>query len=477
MIKGKSTGLPFLLKQNKVEVALQKKDGLEAVLTINISKDDYSPRVEAELKKTQKKVNVPGFRPGHAPMGMVKKMYGKGIYVDEVNRLASEAMYNYLDENKIEYLAQPIMADNADQKINFDAEEDFTFMFEIGLAPKVDLELSEKDKVTRYKITVSDAELDKEIDTIQRRYSKEETAETAEEKDIVYLNATELDDAGKAPLDGGVADKNISTTPELVKDKTIQKKLVGAKVGDEFIADIFKMFDNNETVISSSLGIQKEGVADLNKKFSFKVTEIKRFIPAELNQELFDTVFGQDRVSDLDGFKALLKEDLEKYYAQEAENMFEHNVDHLIYDKHIFDLPEQFLKRWLVENNKEDFSPENIEQKYQDEARQLRYVLVRNKVLADNDIKISQEDVENMSMAYSAQMLRQYGMPNADEALIRQISENNKKEAGYMNRVTDMVAQRKFMEVAKSKVKAVEKEVGVEEFYDIIKKHNEEHNH
>lgn len=460
-----------------MEVTLQKKDGLEAVLTINISKNDYAPRVEAELKKTQKKVNVPGFRPGNAPMGMVKKMYGKSIYVDEVNRLASEALYGYLDENKIEYLAQPIMADSDDQKINFDVEEDFTFLFEIGMAPEVSLNLNDKDKVTRYKITVSDAELDKEIDTIQRRYAKEETAEAAEEKDIVYLNATELDDAGKAPLDGGVADKNISTTPELVKDKTIQKKLMGAKVGDEFTADIFKMFDNNETVISSSLGIQKEGVADLNKKFSFKVTEIKRFTPAELNQELFDTVFGQGRVSDLDGFKALLKEDLEKYYAQEAENMFEHSVDHLVYDKHDFELPEQFLKRWLVENNKEDFNAENIEEKYQQEARQLRYVLIRNKVLADNDIKINQEDVENMSMAYSAQMLRQYGMPNADEALVRQISENNKKEQGYMNRVTDMVAQRKFMEVAKTKVKAVEKEVMIEEFYDIIKKHNEEHNH
>lgn len=459
-----------------MEVALEKKDSLHAVLKINISKSDYTPRVETELKKTQKKVSVPGFRPGNAPMGMVKKMYGKGIYVDEVNKMASEALFGYLDENKIDYLAQPLMSNSDEQKVNFDAEEDFTFLFEIGLAPEVELNLSDKDEVTRYKISVSDSELDKEIETLTRRYAKQEPAETAEEKDIVYLNATELGEDG-SPLDGGVADKNISTTPELVKDETLKNQLLGAKVGDQFNGDIFTLFDDNTTVISNSLGIQKEGVDDLNKTFSFAVTEIKRFIPAELNQELFDTVFGEGRATDIESFRQLLKEDLERYYDTEADNMFEHSVDHLIYDKHTFDLPEQFLKRWLIENNEGDFNQENIDQKYHDEARQLRYVLLRNKVLADNDIKISAEDVENMSQAYSAQMLRQYGMPNADEALVRQISENNKKEKGYMNRITDMVAQRKFMEVAKTRVKAVETVVGVEEFYAIIKKHNEEHNH
>lgn len=459
-----------------MEVALEKKDRLHAVLKINISKSDYTPRVESELKKTQKKVSVPGFRPGNAPMGMVKKMYGKGIYVDEVNKMASEALFGYLDENKIEYLAQPLMSNTDENVVDFDKEEDFTFLFEIGLAPEVTLNLSEKDQVTRYKISVGEAELDKEIDSLQRRYSKQETAESAEEKDIVYLNAIELGEDG-APLEGGVADKNISTTPELVKDAELKKHLMGAKVGDQFNGDIFKLFDDNVTVISNSLGIPKEGVDDLNKTFSFTVTEIKRFIPAELNQELFDTVFGEGRATDIASFRQLLKEDLERYYDTEADNMFEHSVDHLVYDNHTFDLPEQFLKRWLMENNEGDFNQDNIDQKYQDEARQLRYVLLRNKVMAENDIKISAEDIENMSLAYSAQMLRQYGMPNADEALVRQISDNNKKEKGYISRMNDMVAQRKFMEVAKTKVKAVETVVGVEEFYAIIKKHNEEHNH
>lgn len=459
-----------------MEVALEKKDALHAVLKINISKSDYAPRVEAELKKTQKKVNMPGFRPGNAPMGMVKKMYGKGIFVDEVNKMASDSLFSYLDENKIEYLAQPIMSDSPEQKVDFDVEDDFTFIFEIGLAPEVNLNLSDKDKIIRYKINVGDAELDKEIETIQRRYAKQEEAETAEEKDIVYLNATELSEDG-TPLEGGLSDKNISTTPELVKDDKLQKQLLGLKKGDTFTADIFKLFNDNETVISSSLGIQKEGVADLNREFSFTVTEIKRFIPAEVNQELFDQVFGPERATDLESFKQLLKEDLERYYASEAENMFEHELDHLIYDNHTFDLPESFLKRWLIENNKDEFSHDNVDEKYQAEARQLRYVLIRNKVLADNDIKISAEDVENMSMAYSAQMLRQYGLPNADEALVRQIAENNKKEKGYMNRITDMVAQRKFIEVAKTKVNAVEKEVSAEEFYAIIKEHNHVHNH
>lgn len=456
-----------------MEVAFEKKNDLEAVLKVNISKDDYASRVEEELKKTQRKVSMPGFRPGKAPMGMVKKMYGKGIFVDEVNRMASESLFGYLQENNIEYLAQPIMG--GDNTIDFETEGDFTFSFEIGLAPKPELKLSEKNKITRYVIKVGDAELDKEVENIQRRYATEMAVEASEDKDIVYLNATELDENG-APLEGGAADKNISTTPELIKDKKTQKQLLGVKIGDEFTADLFKVFNDNEKVIASTLGLPAEAVADLNKNFSFKVTDIKRYQPAALDQNLFNQVFGEGRANNEEEFRNLLREDLERYYASEANNMFEHEVDHLVYDMHDYDLPAEFLKKWLLENN-EEFTAENIEEKYQGEARQLRYVLLRNKVLADNEIQINAEDIENMSMAYSAQMLSQYGMPNADEALIRQISEGNKKQEGYLSRISDMVAQRKFMEIAVTKVKAVDKEVGVEEFYEIIRKHNEEHNH
>lgn len=458
-----------------MEVAFEKKNDLEAVLKVNISKEDYTPRVEEELKKTQRKINIPGFRPGKAPMGMVKKMYGKGIFVDEVNRMASEKLFGYLQENNIEYLAQPIMGANEDQKIDFEKEEDFIFTFDIGLAPTPELNLTQKDKVTRYVIKVGDADLDKEVDQVQRRFSKEDVVETSEDKDIVYLNCTELNEEGQ-PLDGGLTDKNISTTPELIKDKKVQKQVLGVKIGDEFTSDIFKMFNGNEKVLATTLGVPAEAINDLNKTFSFKVTDIKRFIPAELNEELFTQVFGDGRATNEEEFRNALREDLEKYYAAEADQMFEHSVDHLVYDNHNFDLPAEFLKKWLLENN-EEFTPENIDEKYDAEARQLRYVLLRNKVLADNEVQISNDDIEQMSLSYSAQMLRQYGMPNADQALVQQISEGNKKQEGYLNRMSDMVAQRKFMEIAKTKVKAVDKEVGVEEFYEIIRKHNEEHNH
>jgi len=458
-----------------MEVAFEKKNDLQAVVKVNIKKDDYSPKVESELKKTQKKVNVPGFRPGKAPMGMVKKMYGKSIFVDEVTQMANSALYDYLSENKVEYLAQPIMSDSDEAKIDFEKEEDFLFLFELGLAPEVELKISGRNKVTKYVIKVSDEELEKEMDTVLNRYGKQEEVEAAEEKDIIYLICTELDDEGN-PLEGGIADKDISTTADLIKNNPLQKKLIGIKKDTTFKGDIFKLFNDNETVISNALGIPKEGVADLNKKFEFTVTDIKRQVPAELNQELFDQVFGEGKASNEAEFKNLLRADLENYYASEADNMFEHELDHVIQEKHDFDLPADFLKKWLIQNN-EEFTAENVTEKYEAEARQLRYVLLRNKVLQENEVKIEAQDIEMMSMAYSAQMLRQYGMPNADEQIIRQISENNKKEEGYMNRMQDMVAQRKFMEIAKTKVKADEKEVSVEEFYAIIKKHNEEHNH
>ena len=459
-----------------MDVKLEKKNNLHAQLKINISKEDYAPRVEAELKKYQKKVAVPGFRPGHAPIGMVKKMYGKSIYVDEVNRLASESMFSYLKENKIEYLAQPLLSESEENKINFEDEDDFLFTFELGLAPEIDMNISSADELVYYKIEVNDQDIDKEIENITRRYAEQQDVDTSEEKDIVYMNATELDESGN-PFEGGIEGKEISTTPELIKNEELKRKLTGVKIGDEITADIFDLFNDNETVISTSLGMPKEGISDLNRNFKLEVTSIKRFINSELNQQLFDKVFGEGEVKSEEEFRERLKGSLENYYKGESDHMFEHELDHLIQDKHNFDLPEEFLKKWLMENNPDTFTPENIDEKFNTEAKGLRYTLLRNKVLADNNVEISKEDVDNMSMAYSADMIRRYGIPNPDEALVRRVAEGNLKEEGYMSRMSDMVAQRKFIELVRTMVTPLEKRVSVEEFYEILNKHNHEHNH
>ncbi len=459
-----------------MEVTLASKDNLNAVLKISISKADYTPRVESELKKTAKKVSVPGFRPGNAPFGMVKKMYGKSVFIDEVNKMVSESLYGYLDENKLAYLAQPLMSDSPENQINFEEEGDFVFHFELGLAPEIKVNIDSSDTVTRYKISVTDEEVEKEIANIRKRAAVSNPADVAEATDVIYLQVTELNENGET-FEGGVADKSISTTADLVKDKATQKKLIGVKAGDELKLNLFKLFNENETVISSSLGIAKEAVNDLHKEFKAVVTEIKRFTDAELDQKLFDETFGPGVVTNEEEFRTELKKSLESYYASEAENMFEHELDHVIQDKHHFELPETFLKRWLIDQNPDSFNAENVEEKFPAEAKSLRYVLLRNEVLKQHDVKINSEDIEAMSMAYAANALRQYGLPNADEELVKRISENYKKEKGHLSQMSDMVAQRKFIEVMKGLVTPVENEVTVEEFYEIIRKHNEMHNH
>lgn len=458
-----------------MEVTFEKNGSLEASLKISLTPADYTPAVEAELKKVQKKASAPGFRPGHVPMGMVKKMYGKEIYADEVNKLVSQALYGYLEENKINYLAQPLINENEDFKADFDKQEDFVFVFEMGLAPEVSLDLSEKDKVTQYKIKVDDALIEKEIESIRKRYAERVVVDSSESADIVYLIATELDENGQ-PLEGGLTEKEISVTPEMIKDAKLQKQLLGLKMGDTFTASIFTLFNDNETAISASLGIQKEGVADLNKTFSFIVKEVVRMTPAEMNTQLFDQVFGEGRAENEESFRQLLREDLENYYASEANHMFEHAVDHLITDKHNFELPEKFLKRWLLQESKGEITPENVDEQYEKEAKSLRYTLLRQHILEENQVDITPEEVEQMNMSHSAQMLRQYGLP-ADYDLIKRFADQNAKDKEHIRRMYESVSQGKFMQIAKSKVKAVEKEVSVEEFYDIIKKHNEEHHH
>jgi trigger factor len=460
-----------------VEVAFEKKDALNAVLRISIAKEDYEPRIASELKKAQKKVTMPGFRPGNAPMGMVKKMYAKSILVEEVNKIASDALFGYLRDNDIKFLAQPLMSDSDEQQVDFEQEGDFLFLFDIGLAPEIPFHISAGDKITKYKISVSDADLEKEVENILKRHAKPEDAETSGLDDVLYLKATELDESG-SPLEGGIEGKDISTTPALVKDEATRQLLIGIKKDDAFTADIFKLFNDNETVISNSFGIPKEGVKDLNRDFSFTVTEIKRYISAELNQELFDQVFGPGAVKNEDEFRAKLKEDLEAYYAREAEQMFEHSIDHLVGDKHHFELPDAFLKRWLVENSEGGaFTSENIDEKFPSEAAHLRYMLVRNKVLADNNITITEEMTEAMSMAHSFDLIRRYGIPNPSEEMVKKVSENNKKEKGHMSQMADMAGQREFINLLKTIVTPDEKTVGVEEFYEIIRKHNEEHQH
>lgn len=457
-----------------MELNFNRIDDLNATFTVTLVKADYAESVEKELKKQQKQVAVKGFRTGAAPMGMINKIYGKSILVDEINRLSSKALFDYLKEQNIDIIAQPMPSETIESDIDIDNKEEFKFAFDLGLAPKFDFNISSSDKVDRYVITVDDAEVEKEIETLKTRYGAMDKVESSEEKDIVYATMTELAENGE-PLDGGVNNKPTSFTPELVTDKKLKKQLIGLKNGAELTVDINKLFNDNETVIASSLGINKEAVKDLNAQFKMTVTEINRRTPAEVNQELFDKVLGPGVATDLDTFKAKIKENLEAYYQGESDHHVEHMVTHLLNDRHNVPLPDAFLKRWLINAKEDQYTAENVDERYVNESKVLKEVLIREKAAAHFDIKIEMEDIEQASLGYTLSLFRNYGLQNPEFEFVKKFSDDSLKKRDYVEQMNDLALRRKVYNEIKNVVSYNDIPVSIEDFYKAIETHNHEH--
>jgi trigger factor len=460
-----------------VNVTFEEKDALNALLTIEMNPEDYQEKVSEELKRYRKQAKIPGFRPGQAPLGMVKKMVGSSLLVDTINQLASTKLHDYLREEKIDILGQPLASSEKEAQADFDNPKDFTFYFDLGLAPKFELNISEKDKLTRYVLEVDEEEVNKEIDNTARRMGKMvETDISQEDNDSLKGILTELDDKGKK-LEGGVEGKETTVLIEMVKDSKVKKALKGLKVGDKTKVDIFKLFNDNKKVIASTVGLPEEGVDDLNKNFEFEILEIKQFVPAEVNQELFDAVYGEGLVKSEEEFREKMRENIEGYYKAEAENHLDHMVSHLVQDKHTFALPDDFLKRWLVQTYPETYTAENIEEKYEEEVSRLRNQLVTEKVVSEYKLEITKEDINEVSYGYTVQMLRQYGLNNPDFETVRQFEERNREDQNYMLRMRDIAVDRKVTQQVKQLIKINEKKIKIDKFYKMLEEHNEQHQH
>jgi trigger factor len=457
-----------------MELNFKKIDDLNATLTVALAKADYAEAVEKELKKTQKQISVKGFRPGSAPLGMIKSLYGKSILAEEINKLASQGLYNYLKEQNIDIIAQPLPSESIPSDIDIEKKEDYLFAFDLGLAPQFDFNISDKDVLDKYIIEVDEAEVDKELENLANRHGELSSVDVAEAKDIIYADVTELNENGEA-FEGGVEKKQISLTPDLIQDETLKNQLIGIKKGDERTVNLFSLFNENHTVISSSLGISKEAVADLNPNFKFTVTEISRRVPAEINQELFDKVMGEGAVTSLDEFRTKIRENLESYYKNESDHQIEHMITHLLDEKHNVPLPDSFLKRWLLSNKEEHYNEENIDERYANEAKVLKEVLIREKAASMFDIKLEQQDIEDASLGYTLSMFRNYGLQNPDFEFVKKFSDDSLKKKDYVEQMNDIALRRKVYNKIKDIVSYNEKPVSIEEFYKHIEEHNHQH--
>lgn len=459
-----------------MNVTLEKKDELNALISIEVSPSDYQEALDKQLKEYRKKAKIPGFRPGQVPMGMVKKMVGKSLLYEEVNKLTSNKLYDYLQENDIDILGQPMSSEDKESQLDFDNYGEFVFHFDLGLAPKFDIKVSDKDKLTRYDIQLDDEEVETEIKNIRRSNGKLETVDKVEtENDSITALMTEVDKKGEH-IDGGVFEQEVTVLPEIVKDKKTKKQLTELATGDEITVNMPKLFNDNEMVIRQSLNVEEDKVQDLSKTFLFKVKEIKQVTPAELNQELFDQIFGAGVVASEAEFKEKIKENLGLYYQSEAEKQLEAELNQMLQEKHMINLPDNFLKRWLKETKSDVYTDENIDEKYEEESLILRKQLIREKIADEAKVEVTGDDLNETSYAYTAQLLRQYGLPNPDPQMVQSFEERNREDKSYMLRIRDVVVEKKVLDHLKSIVTIKSKKITVEKFYEELKKFNEKLN-
>ena len=455
---------------------LEKHSELEATVVVELSKADYQDKVDQQIKKIQKTARINGFRPGKAPLGMINKLYGKSVLADEIQQMASDRLNDYIKEEKLDILGYPIGSERIESQLDIENSDAFTFAFDIGLSPQFELSISEKDTLETFKIEVTNKEVDEDIEHARKQRSQMEDAETSDEESIVYAEVHELDENGTA-LEGGVSAKPISFVPSMIEDKNLKKSFVGIQKGAEIKCDVRSIFNNNEAVITNSLGIAKEGINDLSKDFNVVVTEIKTRILPELTPEYFAETFpGDDAPKTEEEYRARVKSNLEKYYENEASLWLDHEIGHLLLGNHTFNLPDEFLKRWLTATKQEDYTPENIEEKYGKEREALVRRLIIDKIALTHDLKADQEEIIQEAKLYYLGMYRQYGLNlDINDSFLTETVMKRFGEQEFISQMNDRVIYRKAYDTAKEKISLKEKKVNVEDYFKHVNTHKHQH--
>ena len=330
-----------------MNVSQQNIDDINAIISIDIVKADYSDNVEKTLRSYRQKANIPGFRKGMVPMGMIKKMFGKSILAEEINKQVSEKLFGYIRENNLNILGEPL-PDESQEKIDFDNQEDFTFKFDVALAPKIDVNISKDDQIDYYQLQVNDDMVQKQIDAFASRFGTQIQVEEAGEKDMLKAKLTELDENGQVK-EGGVSVSSTILSPVYFKNDEQKTKFAGVKVGDKVIFNPYASSDGSEAELASMLRIEKEKAADMKSDFEAEILEITGFKPAEMNQEFFDNVLGADKAKTEEEFRAQVKEMIAGQMVGESDYKFGIDARKAIEEKvGEIVLPEAFLKRWLL---------------------------------------------------------------------------------------------------------------------------------
>ena len=445
-----------------MKITFDCPDKINGVLTMTIEPADYQEKVEKTLKDYRKKAQVPGFRPGMVPMGMIKKQYGTAVKVDEVNRLMGEKLYEYVRENKIQMLGEPLPSDKQ-QPQDFEKDGEMTFVFDIAVAPEFKVTLSGKDKIAYYTIDVDDKLIDQQVQMYASQGGEFVKAEVFSGNDTITGDLRQLDEKGNT-LEGGITTESGMIMPAYIKDDKQKKLFDGCKPGDIITFNPKKAYPDNDAEVAALLKVKKEEIADVNSDFSFQVTEIRHFQPAEVDQKLFDRVFGEGAVTSEKAFREKIAEQLKAQFVGSSDYKFMQDVRaHLEKKVGTLEFPEALLKRVMLQNNK-DKDADYVEKNFDGSIKELAWHLIKEQIVVAQEIKVEDEDVKRVAREAVRAQFAQYGMANVPDDVLDNYAEEQLKKRENIDGFVDRAVDLKMIEKLKTVVKLDEKTVTLDEF-------------
>ena len=452
-----------------MKISFDCADKINGLLTMTIEPADYQEKVEKTLKDYRKKAQVPGFRPGNVPMGLIKKQYGTAVKVEEVNKLLGEKLYEYVRENKIQMLGDPLPNTEKQQPQDFEKEGDLTFAFDIAVAPAFEAKLSGRDKITYYTITVDDKMIDQQVQMYASQAGEFVKAEVFSGNDTLTGDLRELDKKGNT-LEGGITTEGGMIMPAYIKEEKQKKLFDGCKPGDIITFNPKKAYPDNDAEVAALLKVDKEQVKDLTSDFSFQITEIRHFQPAEVNQTLFDRVFGEGAVKDEKAFREKIAEQLKAQFAGSSDYKFMLDVrEHLEKKVGKLEFPEALLKR-IMQNNNKDKEADFVEKNFDASIQELKWHLIKEQIVAAQQIEVKEEDLMAVAKSAIRAQFAQYGMNNIPEDVVENYASEQLKKRENVDNFVDRAVDMKLTEVLKTVVKLEEKSVSLEEFNKLMER-------
>ena len=443
-----------------MNITFEKTGNVTGVLTLNIEKADYEANVKKGLQTAQKKVQMPGFRPGHVPAGMVKKMYGTQIKAEEVQKLISEKLYAYIQENNLDVLGEPIAHDD---QVDIEKDDNFVLHFDLGLSPEMNVELSSNDTVDYYDINVTEEMVDAQVKRMAQQAGHPENVQTYEERDILRGILAQLDENGQ-PVEGGIVVESASLMPTYFKNDEQKALFNGAKVNDILVINPSKAYEGNEAEVSSLLKVKKEEVAQYTGDFSFQVNEISRFVPAEINQEFFNAVFGEGAIEGEEAFRAKVKEGIQAQHVLDSDYKFLLDLRAYCEAKvGEVEFPNEVLKKVMLNNNKEK-GEAYVEEHFEASINELKWHLIKEKLVKANDIKLEQADVKAAAVEAARMQFAQYGMNNVPAEYLENYAEEMLKNKQQAQQLIERSIETKLVAALKNVLNLNHKAVSAEEF-------------